>query len=266
MLGKAPEDISKTERNAIGKVSELAFGYGGGVGALQTMMPPTMKMVDYWDIVQTLEGGVYEEALEAWDVWGCERNAGAVDYDEWIACEMVKRAWRNKHPAIVVLWKACEEAAKSAVDKPLTTFMAGEHLAFKALSFKGHNYLLMRMPSGGFLVYFNPRLEDDGSLTYMGVDPITKQWVRQGTYGGKLVENSCQSLSRDILAYNMHRMGPEGYALVLTVHDEVITETPDTNEYSHESLSAILATNPPYAKGFPLAAGGFEAYRYRKDD
>jgi DNA polymerase len=56
-----------------------------------------------------------------------------------------------------------------------------------------------------------------------------------------------------------------GYLTILTVHDELITETPDTQEFSEKGLSAILSTNPPWAEGLPLAAGGFEAYRYKKD-
>jgi DNA polymerase len=53
---------------------------------------------------------------------------------------------------------------------------------------------------------------------------------------------------------------------VLTVHDELVTEPVDVPEFTAEGLSAILATNPSWAPGFPLAAKGFESYRYRKDD
>jgi DNA polymerase bacteriophage-type len=56
-----------------------------------------------------------------------------------------------------------------------------------------------------------------------------------------------------------------GYKIVLSVHDELLTEVPDLSEYSHETLSKIMSTNPPWAPGLPLAAAGFEAYRYRKD-
>lgn len=56
-----------------------------------------------------------------------------------------------------------------------------------------------------------------------------------------------------------------GFEIVLTVHDEVICETPDTDEFSAERLSQLLSANPPWATDLPLAAGGFETYRYRKD-
>ena len=55
------------------------------------------------------------------------------------------------------------------------------------------------------------------------------------------------------------------YQTVLTVHDEVITEAPDLPEFNHEHLSSLLATNPEWAIDLPLAAAGFESYRYKKD-
>jgi DNA polymerase bacteriophage-type len=85
------------------------------------------------------------------------------------------------------------------------------------------------------------------------------------TYGGKLVENATQAFARDIMAHNMQPAEDAGYAIVLSVHDELLTETPDTDDYSHEALATIMATVPPWAKGIPLAAAGFETPRYRKE-
>lgn len=56
----------------------------------------------------------------------------------------------------------------------------------------------------------------------------------------------------------------DGFEIILTIHDEVVTEAPDRAEFSAEKLSELLATNPPWAQELPLAAGGFECYRYRK--
>lgn len=55
-----------------------------------------------------------------------------------------------------------------------------------------------------------------------------------------------------------------GYAIVLTVHDEVICEAPDTPEWNPDHLATLLAENPPWADGLPLAAAGFESKRYKK--
>ncbi len=56
-----------------------------------------------------------------------------------------------------------------------------------------------------------------------------------------------------------------GYQIVLSVHDENITEADDRDEFSAGHLAGLMAINPPWADGLPLAAAGFEAYRYRKD-
>jgi len=56
-----------------------------------------------------------------------------------------------------------------------------------------------------------------------------------------------------------------GFEIVLTVHDEVITEAPDHPDFNADHLAGLMATNPTWADGLPLAAAGFEAYRYRKD-
>ena len=56
-----------------------------------------------------------------------------------------------------------------------------------------------------------------------------------------------------------------GYNIVLSVHDEVVTEAPDSPEFNAKHLSSLLATVPSWAEGMPLAAAGFETYRYRKE-
>jgi len=99
----------------------------------------------------------------------------------------------------------------------------------------------------------------------MGMNQYTRQWSRIKTYGGKLVENCCQGVARDVMAYNMPAAEEQDYSIVLTVHDEEITETPDSSEFSSEGLAAIMSTVPSWAEGLPLAAAGFEAYRYRKE-
>ena len=72
-------------------------------------------------------------------------------------------------------------------------------------------------------------------------------------------------LSRDVLASSMPPIEAAGYAIVLSVHDELIAEAPDSPEFNADHLASLMATNPKWADGLPLAAAGFEAYRYKKD-
>jgi DNA polymerase len=110
--------------------------------------------------------------------------------------------------------------------------------------------------------------EDQGGrtvITYMGMNQYTRRWERITTYSGKLAENCIQAIARDVMAINMPRIEAAGYTVVLTVHDEIISEAPDEPQYNPEHLAALLAEPPPWALDMPLAAAGFEALRYRKD-
>jgi DNA polymerase len=79
------------------------------------------------------------------------------------------------------------------------------------------------------------------------------------------VENITQAVARDVLAANLKSVEDAGYKIVLSVHDELITETPDTLDYNADKLASLMATAPEWAKDLPLSAAGFEAYRYKKD-
>jgi DNA polymerase len=77
-------------------------------------------------------------------------------------------------------------------------------------------------------------------------------------------ENITQAAARDVLAGSMPEVEAAGYQIVLTVHDEIITETPDSPEFTADRLAEIMSRSPEWAPDIPLAAAGFEAYRYRK--
>lgn len=127
------------------------------------------------------------------------------------------------------------------------------------------NWLRVQMPSGRQLCYIAPRVSEQGEITYMGVNPYSRKWQRVKTYGGKLFENLCQASSRDILFEAMPAVEAAGYEIVLSVHDELLTEAPDTEDFSERQLSEIIATVPPWATGLPLSAAGFEGDRYKKE-
>ena len=130
----------------------------------------------------------------------------------------------------------------------------------------------MELPSGRVLCYCqpaivdHPKFENSTSLSYLGVNSYTRKWERIHTYGGKLAENWTQATARDVLKTNSHDIEAAGYPLVLSVHDEAVTETPDTEDYTTERLCSILARTPWWAdEELPLSAAGFTTYRYRKD-
>ena len=177
----------------------------------------------------------------------------------FIVCNSFVRLWREAHPATVSFWKQLGNAAVSAVQNP-----GQKYKARRVTAIRTGNWLRVILPTGCSLCYPAPKVDDSGQLSYMGVNQYTRKWERINTYSGKLVENLCQRVARDILAANMPRIDSSGYEIVLSVHDELLTETPDSPEYNVETLVRLMSTVPDWAEGLPLAADGFEAYRYKK--
>lgn len=101
-------------------------------------------------------------------------------------------------------------------------------------------------------------------IRYMGENQTTRQWGKQYTYGGKLAENITQALCRDLLAVALVRVDAEGWPIILHVHDEIVTEVPNTPEYTVAKLERMMCDLPSWARGFPLAAEGAELMRYAK--
>jgi DNA polymerase len=261
-FGAAPEKVTKDQRQ-VGKVQELALGYEGGVGAFVTFaaaynidleaLAPTVLSLAPQHLVEK------SEQFYAWTIKD-KRNTFDLSRDAFLACETLKRGWREAHAAIAALWPALKEAVTMAVERPGNTIACGR---FKCR--RDGNWLRVGLPSGNVLCYPAPEIDEEGAFTYMGMNQYTRRWSRLKSYGGKIFENACQSVARDVMAHNMPLIETAGYEIVLTVHDEVICEAPDSDEFNEEQLSQLLANNPPWAPDMPLAAAGFQTYRYRKD-
>lgn len=271
ILGGDPWKVSKKDRNVFGKVPDLASGYQGGVAGYQTFARAYgVRMADHWDTIQQQIGSFIPKAMENLEKFGRAQVASMEISDtEWLASETCKLAWRGRHPATVRLWYGLQDAAKRAIaGGDAVIYPVGGFLKVACTTHRGNRWLVVKLPSGRYLTYFDPKLID-GSITYMGESAeegkTTRQWIRVWTHGGKMTGNCCQTIARDILAPALTVAERRGYTPVLTVHDEVITEAPDTDEFTAQGLVDILATNPEWATGLPLSAAGFEAYRYKKD-
>jgi DNA polymerase len=180
-----------------GKISELACGYGGGVGALKAM--------------GALEMGVEEDELQ-----------GLIDN------------WRAANPRIVNFWWEVDKAAITAVKERTKTrthgiiFTYQSGMLFVTLP-SGRNLVYVKPK-----LMLN-KFGREG-LTYEGIG-ATKKWERIETYGPKIVENIVQATSRDLLADAMLRLDQAGFVIVAHVHDEVICEVPEGKSSVEEICS-----------------------------
>ena len=253
--------VTKDQRQ-VGKVQELALGYEGGVGAfvtfaaaygidLEKLAPQVLANAPQALVNEASSFHAWAE-LQRMPTFGLSRDA-------FVACDTIKRGWRQAHPAIASLWPELRDVVIDAIEGP------GRTLACRRMKVRRDgSWLRIGLPSGRALCYPSPQVHD-GAISYMGVNQYSRKWSRLKTYGGKLFENVCQAVARDVMAHNMPAIEQAGYSIVLTVHDEVICEAPDAPEFNPGHLASLLAANPPWAPDMPLAAAGFETYRYRKD-
>jgi DNA polymerase len=223
-------------------------GYGGGVGAFQSMA----------------------------------KNYNVQFTDE--QADQIKVAWRKAHPRIVAYWSELEAALYTLTSgRPMTVGLGygpGRSVTFK----KAGSFLWCQLPSKRVLCYPYPEIrevttpwgEDKDALTYMTVvsnvkakilpDPSASgTWKRISTYGGSICENCTQAVARDLLAEAMLRLDQQGAKIVAHVHDEAVIEIAhDAPEDALKRIEAIFAEAPSWAVGLPLAAAGFRAKRYQK--
>lgn len=238
------------DRKKIGKVAELASGYGG------------------W--------------INAW------RNFGAEGSDEYIKSLIL--AWRAASPEIEELWGGqfrqvgskpwdavpqlfgVEGAAINSIRNP------GVYYDIGPVSFITHNDVMYcKLPSGRLLYYHSPILtpvEDKlkrgpaVSITFMRWNTNPQMgplgWVRTETYGGRLVENITQAIAADIQTEAMLRVEAAGYNIVMHTHDEIVVEAAE-GFGSLEHVAEHMSIPPVWAAGWPIKADGWVDYFYQKD-
>lgn len=212
-----------------GKTAELALGYQGSVGAMAQMGAEKM--------------GLSETEMK-----------------------LIVTKWRKANPQVVKLWYDMERCAKKAVKKKGKIISKFKNLEF---DYDG-TALTIKLPSGRKLYYWNPKFKrgkwDRISLAYMGIDAKIRQWVHIDTYGGKLVENIVQAISRDLLADSMLRVDEAGYDITMHVHDELVAEVPEEGAQDDlTKIENIMGEPIPWAEGLPLNADGYVTPFYKKD-
>jgi DNA polymerase len=235
----------------LGKVAELASGYGGWINAwLQFGAGEFMNELEI------------KNSIVPW------RDASPMIVEFWGG------QWR-KHPD---RWEwtpefyGLEGAAVMAIQNP------GQCFEYRGIKYGvKHDVLYCCLLSGRVLQYHRPRLYNDESPFGKPIQKITFEgwnsdstkgavgWMRRDTYGGKLCENVVQATARDILSHAMPKLEKAEYPVVLHVHDEVVSEVP-IGYGSIEEYEAIMADMPEWCKAWPIkASGGWRGTRYRKD-
>ncbi|APM00319.1 DNA polymerase [Salmonella phage STP03] len=220
-----------------------------------------------------------------------DRPSYILDKKVWRTCDAIKRMWRESHPQTVAFWHDLKDGILAAVRNPGRDFWAGANIRSNGerairiwrtteTDSSGRNipgwWLCMELPSGRILSYpgigvsVTKETDEDGRVNtnvrikYQGENQLTRQWTTLYTHGGKACENIVQAFCRDLLAYAMLNVEAGGYPIILSVHDELVCETPDTPDYTVAELEKLMCALPGWAEGFPLVAEGAELKRYAK--
>jgi hypothetical protein len=208
-----------------GKTYDLSFGFGGGLGA--------WRRFDDSDAYTDVE------------------------------IEHFKNAFRRTHLETTRFWKRLERAAHRGVITRQRINLNNQ------LSFVMENgTLLLTLPSGRQIHYPEAKLvpgKFEGTRQLRFKDNARGSWNDVDAWFGTLVENVVQATARDLLVAAMRRVEAAGYPIVLSVHDEIVAEVPESFG-SVEEFRRLIVELPEWAAGLPLAAKTWRRPRYAKSN
>jgi DNA polymerase len=235
VLHRDPNAVTKPERG-IGKVSTLALGFGGSVGALQRMALSYRIHLDDAEARRIVDA--WREANPwAREFWGVHRDGES--FGLWGAA---MRAW----------------------EIPGQITKAGR-IAFVYREDYLGGALFMALPSGRLLTYPRPRWRDVDVLDRDGKPTGEKRHElsfrrahgRAKLWHGTLCENAVQATAADILRQAVTRIETNPalafMPIRMTTHDEIVCEVDEARaEEAKARLRREMLTLPDWAEGLPL--------------
>lgn len=180
----------------------------------------------------------------------------SVELDE-LEAERIVKLYRSKYSKIVGLWTAAGDALPKITNGYDYDFGIGVSLHTTPYGIKLPNDMLIRYP--------NLRKSDDGYLYDSRKGPVK-------IYGGKVVENVVQALSRIVVFDQMAKIDQEfrrkdtpekRFKVVLPVHDEIVAVVPeDEQQWALDFMVQVMSTPPKWAADLPVACEGDFAKTY----
>lgn len=233
LFGKPESKVTKADRQ-VGKVMELALGYGGGKGAFAAM---------------------------------------GRGYGVKLPTELVSRAvktWRQHNPVIVDFWYQLERAAFTAMRKPGVPQQVGK-VAYIYVPGILYGSLLCQLPDNSFLCYPNAKIEEVERYEDQPPEPAIcfdhPTYGRSAIWYGTLVENITQAVCASLLRYSLSMCHATDLPVVAHTHDEIVAQTlVSTSDQNARLLADCMGSKPVWAKGLPLDTDGARGSRYKLAD
>jgi DNA polymerase len=154
-------------------------------------------------------------------------------------------AYRNTYYKIPEFWRRADEALIAL--RTGNGLQVDEQGLIRAVPDKG-----LTLPSGLFIQY-----PDLAKVTDEKTGKDQWRYYSKGmpvyVYGGKVVENLCQAVARQVVAEQMLKIGKK-YKVVLTVHDAVACVAPiEEKEEAQRYVEECMSWRPKWAQTLPLA-------------
>lgn len=264
--------------------------FGGGVAAIVNMSIAYQMDLDPLAgiVLPTATPEQLEKANTAWERAFLKGEDFELERDVYMACDILKQAFRTANPAVNKMRYDLDTAIKEAVaDKNGTVY----HVA-RCVIWCNASFLVIQLPSGRRLLYASPILKEEEVddplggkkwksryVTYLTVRG--RSWRRERAWSGLFVENIVQATANCVLRAAMLRVHDdtltvpeiaayletlEPYArtaISLHVHDEIGVDVPK-GMYSEARFMAVLKQKEKWMEGLPIAADLWSNFRYGK--
>ncbi len=202
------------------------------------------------------------------------RDRYCPDQPEEFAKGVIK-AYRYKWaPLVPALWGGPMYGGNGLEDAALRAMQTRGRADAYGIEYVWHPHALeMRLPDGQIMWYHGATLSER-SMPWEPNGPKHPAWFymawkngwkRVWAYGGLLTENAVQKIARGLLCAAMHRLEANNLPLVLTVHDECMSEVPEAQS-NHKLYEQIMAEPTDLARAIkiPIAVEGWAGPRYKK--
>ena len=217
----------------LGKVTVLSMGYGGGVGAFQSMA----------------------------------KNYGVSIPDD--DANAIKFAWRRANPWAQDWWKDLENTAKKAMRQPGEMIQIG-HVRYVYVG--GTLYCILPSGTMLSYPKARLVFDDDwGQFEIHCLKASLRPkkdapgWPQMKLWGGLLAENITQAIAADLLREALVRVRMWSDEVVLHCHDEIVLEVSESEtDAAMADLRSEMLVVPSWATGMPLDCDGWVGDYYRK--
>ena len=240
------------------QMAELILGLPEGTVQKGTPEYDFGKMVELACIYQLSGHGLQKRAA-----------LGGVELSEHAAISAVA-TYRARRAGIVRAWEECHGCFAELIDAPLGSWRSV--LGGRCRLERWPLHIKAVRPSGFAQYFFLPQWimghwpsgEPRPELGYVGRGEKGGGMVLQTTYGGNVYQGLVQGTAADLLYAGMAGAERAGFVPIMSVHDEVVCELPETERSWVGDLVEAILPKLPWAEGLPLEAEGWQGPRFTK--